>query len=40
MDGNNLPSIPQSFIKKYIEMYNKGQQIKEVMVEYDEIPDL
>jgi hypothetical protein len=29
-----LPSIPQSFIDKYVSEYNKGNKIKEVMVEY------
>lgn len=33
---NPLPSISEAFIQKYTEMYNKGQQIKEVMVEYYE----
>ena len=32
----NLPSISQSFVKKYIEEYNKGNIITDVMVEYDE----
>lgn len=27
----------QSFIEKYVELYNKGQQITEVMVEYEEM---
>ncbi len=30
-----LPSIPQSFIQKYIELYNKGEKIEKVMVEYE-----
>jgi hypothetical protein len=30
-----LPSIPESFINKYIEEYNKGNVIKEVMVDYE-----
>ena len=33
----DMSSIPQSFINKYIEQYNKGNNIKKVMVEY-EIP--
>lgn len=33
---NSFPSIPQSFIDKYISEYNKGNKIDEVMVEYDE----
>ncbi len=28
-------SIPQSFIQKYIEQYNKGEKIEKVMVEYE-----
>ncbi len=32
VDG--LPKPSQSFINKYIEKYNKGEQINEVMVEY------
>lgn len=31
-----LPSIPQAFIHSYIEAYNKGEQIKKCVVEYDE----
>ena len=30
-----LPQIPQQFIEKYIEEYNKGNVISEVMVEYN-----
>jgi len=30
----NLPSIPQSFILKYVNEYNKGNKIEEVIVEY------
>ncbi len=30
----NLPQPSQSFIEKYVESYNKGQQIVDVMVEY------
>lgn len=29
-----LPSIPQSFIDKYVSEYNKGNKIEEVMIEY------
>jgi len=29
-----IPSIPQSFIDKYVSEYNKGNKIEEVMVEY------
>lgn len=29
-----LPSIPQSFIDKYVSEFNKGNKIEEVMVEY------
>ena len=31
----DLPSIPQSFIERYVEEYNKGNIIEDVMVEYD-----
>jgi hypothetical protein len=31
----NLPQPSQQLIEKYIEEYNKGNQIKEVMVEYE-----
>lgn len=36
-NGNNSPiySIPKDFIQQYIKMYNTGEQIKEVMVEYE-----
>lgn len=30
----HLPQIPQSFIEKFVEKYNKGDIITEVMVEY------
>ena len=30
-----LPQPPQQFIEKYIEEYNKGREIKEVLVEYE-----
>jgi hypothetical protein len=30
-----LPQPSQSFIEKYIEKYNKGQQIDEVLIEYE-----
>lgn len=30
-----VPQIPQSFIEEYISEYNKDNQIKEVMVEYN-----
>ena len=33
----NLPQPSQQFIEKYIEAYNKGQQITECLVEYEEI---
>ena len=36
--SNNVivfPSIPQSFIDKYVSEYNKGNVIKEVLVEYN-----
>lgn len=33
----SMPSIPQSFIEKYISEYNKGNKIEEVMVEYNEL---
>ena len=32
-----LPQIPQSFIEKYVEEYNKGNVIADVMVEYESI---
>ena len=32
-----LPQSSQQFIEKYIEEYNKGQQITECLVEYEEI---
>ena len=31
-----LPSIPQSFIDKYVSEYNKGNTIEEVRVEYED----
>ena len=31
-----LPQPSQQFIEKYIESYNKGREIKEVLVEYEE----
>ncbi len=31
-----LPQPPQSFIEEYIKLYNKGKQITEVMIEYEE----
>jgi len=31
----NIPSIPKSFIDKYVSEYNKGNKIEEVMVEYE-----
>ena len=31
-----LPQPSQQFIQKYIEEYNKGREIKEVLVEYEE----
>ena len=31
-----LPQPSQQFIEKYIEEYNKGQQITECLVEYEE----
>lgn len=31
-----LPQPSQLFIKKYVEMYNKGQQITDVMVEFED----
>ena len=31
----NLPQPSQQFIQKYIEEYNKGREIKEVLVEYE-----
>jgi hypothetical protein len=34
---NWIPSIPQSFIDKYVSEYNKGNKIEEVMVEYEPI---
>ena len=34
--GENLPQPSQQFIQKYIEEYNKGREIKEVLVEYEE----
>lgn len=33
--GENLPQPSQSFIKKYIEQYNAGTQITDVLVEYE-----
>ena len=39
--GNDLhqpiPSIPQSFIDRYVSEYNKGNKIEEVMVEYEQV---
>jgi len=32
----NLPQPSQSFIEKYVDEYNKGNVITEVMVEYEE----
>lgn len=31
-----LPKPSQSFLEKYVEAYNKGKQIKEVMIEFEE----
>lgn len=31
-----LSSIPQSFIQKYVELYNKGKKTEKCMVEYEE----
>ncbi len=38
----SLPQPSQSFIEKYIDKYNKGEQITEVMVEYEwnKYPDI
>lgn len=36
----DLPEIPQSFINQYIESYNKGNVITEVMVEYEQFFDI
>lgn len=33
--SNSLPQPSQSFIEKYIQSYNKGQQIVDVLVEYE-----
>lgn len=30
-----LPQLPQQFLEKYIEEYNKGNRIEEVMIEYE-----
>jgi len=35
--GKSLPQPSQQFIEKYIEEYNKGQQITECLVEYEDI---
>lgn len=35
-----LPQPSQSFVDKYVAEYNKGNVITEVMVEYDELPNL
>lgn len=35
-DNLNLPQPSQSFITKYIEEYNKGNKIEDVLVEYEE----
>lgn len=37
VDGIPLPQPSQSFIEKYIECYNKGEIIDDVMVEYEEL---
>lgn len=37
LDGALLPQPSQQFIEKYIEEYNKGQQITECLVEYEDI---
>ena len=34
-----LPQLPQQFIEKYIEEYNKGNVITKVMVEYVQVPN-
>ena len=34
-----LPSIPQSFIDKYVSEYNNGRSLEEVMVEYEYAKD-
>ena len=35
--GENLPQPSKQFIQKYIEEYNKGRQIIDIIVEYEEI---
>ena len=37
--GENLPQPSQQFIQKYIEEYNKGNVITDVLVEYDYLLD-
>ena len=37
--GKYLPRPSESFIKKYIKEFNRGYQIKEVMVEYEAAPN-
>lgn len=39
IDAISFPTIPQSFIDKYIEQYNKGNKIEKVMVEHDTIQE-
>ncbi len=34
---SNLPTISRDFIEEYVKEFNKGNQITEVMVEYEEI---
>jgi len=42
IEGNigNMPSIPQSFIDKYVSEYNKGNKIQEAMVEYEYVKSM
>ena len=39
-EPNILPQPSQQFIEKYIESYNKGEIITDVLVEYDEVYDI
>jgi hypothetical protein len=38
--GNYLPQPSQSFLEVFVKEYNKGNVIKEVMVEYEEVREI
>lgn len=40
MAESNYPQIPKEFIQEYIDVYNSGKPITEVMVEYEQKPKI